>query len=72
MGEVWERDLKWYKCRVIIKVDLKVLAFSKDDVKDIAIDAIVNEALPDYVEVLGEPEYKVTDIEPIEEKNNAD
>jgi len=59
--------MKWYRVRVLITVDLKVLAFDKEQAKDIAIEELSNEILSDGCELLG-VKRRVLCVDDLEEK----
>ena len=63
MGE----RMKWYRVRVLITVDLKVLAFDKEQAKEIAIEELANEILSDGCELLG-VKRRVLCVDDLEEK----
>ena len=53
--------MKWYRVRVLITVDLKVLAFDKEQAKDIAIEELTNEVMSDGAELIG-AKYEVVEV----------
>ena len=59
--------MKWYRVRVLITVDLKVLAFDKEQAKEIAIEELANEILSDGCELLG-VKHRVLCVDDLEEK----
>ncbi len=53
--------MKWYRVRVLITVDLEVLAFDKEQAKDIALEELTNEVMSDGAELI-DVKYEVVEV----------